>query len=72
MKVHFILHESFEIPGAYLTWAQSRGHDIGITKVYKEEALPQTVSEVLNLLMKIKNISLIIIQKKKLDSFDKQ
>ncbi|MFS9291784.1 type 1 glutamine amidotransferase [Streptococcus mitis] len=46
MKVHFILHESFEIPGAYLTWAQSRGHDIGITKVYKGEALPQTVSDI--------------------------
>ena len=39
MKVHFILHESFEVPGAYLTWAQSRGHDIGITKVYKEETV---------------------------------
>ena len=44
MKVHFILHESFEVPGAYLTWAQSRGHDIGITKVYKGEALPKTIS----------------------------
>lgn len=46
MKVHFILHESFEVPGAYLTWAQSRGHDIGITKVYKGEALPKTVSDI--------------------------
>ena len=46
MKVHFILHESFEVPGAYLTWAQSRGYDIGITKVYKGEALPQTVSDI--------------------------
>lgn len=44
MKVHFILHESFEVPGAYLTWAQSRGHDIGITRVYEYEDIPKTVS----------------------------
>lgn len=44
MKVHFILHESFEVPGAYLTWAESRGHEIGITKVYEGDVIPKTVT----------------------------
>ena len=24
MNIHFILHETFEVPGAYLKWAQER------------------------------------------------
>lgn len=28
MRVHFIVHESFEAPGAYETWAINRGHDV--------------------------------------------
>ena len=41
MKIHFILHESFEAPGAYLAWAALSGHDISITKVYQNEKLPE-------------------------------
>ena len=43
MNIHFILHETFEVPGAYLKWAQDRGHNITSTKVYEEEVLPETV-----------------------------
>ena len=43
MNIHFILHETFEVPGAYLKWAQDRGHIITSTKVYEEEVLPETV-----------------------------
>ena len=43
MNIHFILHETFEVPGAYLKWAQDRGHNITSTKVYEEELLPETV-----------------------------
>ena len=25
MNIHFILHETFEVPGAYLKWAQDKG-----------------------------------------------
>lgn len=46
MKVHFILHESFEVPGAYLTWAQERGHQISMTKVYERETLPEDASKI--------------------------
>ena len=43
MNIHFILHETFEVPGAYLKWAQDCGHNITSTKVYEEEVLPETV-----------------------------
>ena len=46
MRVHFVLHETFEVPGAYLKWAQERGHQVKMTKVYKREALPETVDEI--------------------------
>ena len=41
MKIHFILHETFEAPGAYLAWATLSGHDVSITKVYQYEKLPE-------------------------------
>ena len=43
MNIHFILHETFEVPGAYLKWAKERGHNVTSTKVYEEEKLPETV-----------------------------
>lgn len=46
MRVHFVLHETFEVPGAYLKWAQERGHQVTMTKVYEQEALPKTVDEI--------------------------
>lgn len=46
MKVHFVLHETFEVPGAYLKWAQERGHQVTTTKVYENEALPETVDDI--------------------------
>ena len=39
LNVHFILHEDFEVPGAYWDWARSRGHRTALTKVYESEAL---------------------------------
>ena len=45
MKVHFVLHETFEVPGAYLKWAQERGHQVTTTKVYESEVLPESVDE---------------------------
>ena len=46
MKVHFVLHETFEVPGAYLKWAQECGHQVTTTKVYENEALPETVDDI--------------------------
>ena len=46
MKVHFVLHETFEVPGAYLKWAQERGHQVTTTKVYENETLPESVGDI--------------------------
>jgi glutamine amidotransferase class-I len=43
MKIHFILHETFEVPGAYLAWAALSGHDVAMTKIYQDEKLPENV-----------------------------
>lgn len=40
MCVHFVLHESFESAGAYIPWAESRGHDVSWTHVYRHESVP--------------------------------
>ncbi|MBM7641752.1 glutamine amidotransferase-related protein [Streptococcus loxodontisalivarius] len=42
MHIHFILHESFEQPAAYLDWAELRGHEVSMTKVYLEDPLPSS------------------------------
>lgn len=40
MKVHFVIHESFEAPGAYLQWVQERGHTATFTHLHGGDALP--------------------------------
>ncbi len=39
MKVHFVIHEAFEGPGAYETWAKARGHAISFTHLYQGDSL---------------------------------
>lgn len=51
MKVHFIQHETFEAPGAYLEWAEQRNHLVSVSRVYNFDALPHTA----------KNIDLLIV-----------
>ena len=40
MRIHFIQHETFEAPGAYLDWAKARGYQTAFSHVYLGEALP--------------------------------
>lgn len=42
MRSHFIIHESFEAPGVYLSWAQSRGHVVSCSNVYQGGRLPES------------------------------
>lgn len=42
MRVHFVIHESFESAGAYLPWAATRGHIVSETRVYNGEAVPES------------------------------
>jgi hypothetical protein len=40
MRVHFVIHESFEGPGAFEIWAGSRGYSMGYSRVYAGDRLP--------------------------------
>lgn len=43
MKVHIIIHESFEAAAAIESWAKSKNHRITYTKLYQQEDLPTNV-----------------------------
>ncbi len=40
MKVHFVVHEAFESPGAYETWVEERGYEASYSRVYERHAFP--------------------------------
>ena len=46
MKVHFIVHEAFEAPGAYETWVRERGHEAAYSRVYAHEPLPASIADI--------------------------
>jgi len=46
MRVHFVVHESFEAPAAFEEWATDRGHQIGHSRLYAGEALPDTIDAI--------------------------
>ena len=46
MNIHFIQHEIFEAPGAYLEWAKQSNHAITFSKVYKNQPLPETADNI--------------------------
>lgn len=51
MKIHFVVHEAFEAPGAYETWVVTRGHTAAYSRVYLGEPLPKD----------IRNIDLLVV-----------
>ncbi|MFT3966729.1 MAG: gamma-glutamyl-gamma-aminobutyrate hydrolase family protein [Sphingobium sp.] len=46
MNVHFVIHEAFEAPGAYETWAEDRGHDLAYSRLYAGDMLPTSVDDI--------------------------
>lgn len=40
MRIHFVIHESFEGPGAIADWARQRKHEVSYSRVFIGEALP--------------------------------
>ncbi|MEG3131142.1 type 1 glutamine amidotransferase [Pantoea cypripedii] len=44
MRIHFIVHEYFEAPGAYETWANKVGHQVTFSRVYLGETLPDDIT----------------------------
>lgn len=45
MRVHFIVHEDFEAPGAYESWARGQGHEVTFSRVYAGDALPENADD---------------------------
>lgn len=46
MNIHFVQHEVFEAPGAYLEWAKRRNHTVTFSKVYENQPLPEIVDNI--------------------------
>ena len=46
MRVHFVVHESFEAPGVYETWAVMRGHEVTFSRVYSHQPLPKDARDI--------------------------
>ncbi|KAF2514351.1 glutamine amidotransferase-related protein [Flavobacterium foetidum] len=46
MNVHFIQHELFEAPGAYLNWAEKREHFISFSKMFENDMLPHALENI--------------------------
>jgi GMP synthase (glutamine-hydrolysing) len=46
MHIHFIIHEHFEAPGAYESWAKTRGNSTGYSRVYDGDSLPEKVDDI--------------------------
>lgn len=40
MKIHIVMHKSFEAPGAFEIWAMNKGYDISYTHCYLGELFP--------------------------------
>src|SRR3989338_4384213 len=41
MKIHIIMHESFEAPAAIEEWGNRNNHELTYTQLYRGEKLPQ-------------------------------
>jgi GMP synthase (glutamine-hydrolysing) len=46
MRTHFVVHEAFEAPGAYETWAHNRGHEVTYSRLYAHDSLPSAVEDI--------------------------
>jgi GMP synthase (glutamine-hydrolysing) len=42
MKVHFVVHESYEGPGALTTWVDDRGYDASFSRTHLGASVPST------------------------------
>lgn len=46
MNVHFVVHESFEAPGAYETWVRTHGYRASYSRLQNHEPLPQSIDDI--------------------------
>ena len=41
MRIHIVMHESFESPAAILTWAETNAHEVTFTRLFLKDPLPE-------------------------------
>lgn len=46
IRIHFIIHEEYEGPGAFKQWAIKRGYKYSFSRVYLYENLPQNIDDI--------------------------
>ena len=46
MKIHFVIHEAFEAPGAYETWVRERHFEASYSRVYEPAPLPSSIDDI--------------------------
>ena len=46
MKLHIIMHESFEAPAAIEIWAKKKKHELTYTRLYEGDKLPQNADNI--------------------------
>jgi GMP synthase (glutamine-hydrolysing) len=46
MRVHFVVHEAFEAPGAYARWALDRQHTVTYSRLHAGESLPSAAEDI--------------------------
>ncbi|HEX4378272.1 MAG TPA: hypothetical protein VHZ99_14065 [Steroidobacteraceae bacterium] len=44
MRIHFVVHESFEAPGAFETWGRRLSYTMTYSRVYEGDSLPANLS----------------------------
>ena len=45
MKLHIVMHESFEAPAAIAEWAKRKNHEVKYTRLYQNEELPENADD---------------------------
>jgi GMP synthase (glutamine-hydrolysing) len=46
MRVHYVIHEAFEAPGAFQRWRESRGLEATYSRVHEHQALPDSAGDI--------------------------
>lgn len=46
MHIHFVIHEEFEAPGAFLDWVVNNDYSVSMTKLYEYNTLPTSAEHI--------------------------
>ncbi|OKP81795.1 GMP synthase [Paenibacillus sp. P3E] len=46
MNIHFIIHEAFEGPGTFMSWAKVKEYNVSYTSVYLGEKVPDAIENI--------------------------